>query len=135
MTDYGRDLSAGMGLTPAMPEVEGDQLMREAILRRLITPKGGLYSAPFAVSIDLRSYMSADLTADGREIQLMKAAAYGAVNDDPRVLSASVTARYDQSARRVSMAIRGQGTSGPFALTLSVTALSVELLSEQGSAA
>jgi hypothetical protein len=144
MTDYGRDLACATSLDPGMRDVIGATLMRQAIMRRLYTPRGGLLSAPFAVTVDLREYLSTDHEYDGRILYLMKAASIAAIQDDVRVLRVDVDVQpraltrsangteYPASDRTVIVSVRGTGADGPFSLTLAVSSLTIELLRDQG---
>jgi len=110
-----------------MREVTGEELMRQVILRRLITRRGGLLSAPFAVTVDLREYMSGDFESQDRLMHLVRASSIAAIQDDPRVLSVDVRVTIT-GPRSIAVAVNGVGARGPFALTLAVSSLTVELL-------
>ena len=134
MIDYGRDISCSLSLDPTMREVTGDELMKQVILRRLITTRGGLLSAPFAVTVDLREYMSADFESADRLKHLVEAASSAAILDDPRVLSVKVRAELT-GPRSMLVSVSGTGARGPFALTLAVNQLTIELLRPSENAA
>lgn len=125
---YGRDLHCTTRLLPSMPEVTGARLMAQICCRRCYTPPGGLLSDRFAVTVDLRSYLSSDISPDRRELAVIKSAALAAIQDDPRVLYVTIDPSYDSTSRMVRLAIKGQGSEGPFALVLGITSLTVDIL-------
>lgn len=125
-TNYGRDLSCTTALDTAMREVSGDELMRQVILRRLITPKGSLLSDPNAITLDVRRYMSKDV--DERELMAMRGAIHAAILDDERILSVKVSMGYDAGQRTATIGVKAIGARGPFSLTLAVSDVSVTVL-------
>lgn len=126
MTDYGSDLSCTTDLDGLCRVVTGNELMAEVCVRRLYCPAGGLLSDPTDNTLDARDFLSADIgPGDLTRIQGLCAQA---LMGDPRILSAQVTAKFDNASRTLTLTINVVGALGPFTLTLSVTALTVELL-------
>lgn len=126
MTDYGRDWSCAVDLLPTFAEVTGAELMAQVCMRRIYTPTGALFSAPLADTIDVRTYLSTEV--DQAKINLIRGACTGAIMADPRVLSVTVTPTWSPATRTLTLAIAGTGAEGPFALTLAVSSVTVELL-------
>lgn len=126
LTDYGRDWSCAVDLLPTFGEVTGAELMAQVCMRRIYTPEGALFSAPLADTIDVRTYLSTEV--DQAKLYLIQGACTGAISADPRVLSVTVTPTWIPATRTVQLAIAGEGAAGPFALTLAVSSVTVELL-------
>ena len=120
---FGTDLAA-------MPDFDGVTLRREydnlaeALARRLMTPRGGLFYAP-EYGTDLRAYLGEPIT-DGVRYEIERMAALEAARD-PRVHSATATLT---AAGPDGLRLRLDVTTeaGPFALVLRVDALTVEVL-------
>lgn len=130
-TNYGRDLYCAADMDPNMREVTGAELMALVCFRRIYTPRGSLISAPGENTIDLREYLSSEVDLSQTEIVGIKAAAMSAILADPRVLRVTITPTFDTAARSLTLKIDGEGASGPFALVVRASALTVELLSAQ----
>lgn len=130
MTDYGRDLSCTTDFLPTFAEVTGADLMAQVCMRRIYTAPGSLFSAPFADTIDVRTYLSTEVDPSRAEINAIRGACTAAIQADPRVLSVLVEPTWEPSIRSLSLRISGEGAAGPFALTLNVTAVTVELLAD-----
>lgn len=128
MTDYGRDWSCATDFLPTFAEATGAELMAQVCMRRIYTPTGVLFSAPQADTIDVRSYLSADMDPDMSRLNLIRGACTGAILADPRVLSVTVTPEWFPATRTLTLAIAGTGAEGPFALTLAISSVTVELL-------
>ncbi len=120
---FGADLAA-------LPDFDGATIRREydnlaeALARRLMTPRGGLFYAP-EYGTDLRAYLGETIT-DGVRYEIERAAALEA-EKDPRVQSATATLT---AAGPDGLRLRLDVTTeaGPFALVLRVDALTVEVL-------
>ena len=128
MTDYGRDWSGTTDLLPTFASVTGAELMAQVCMRRIYTPVGVLFSSPQADTVDVRQYLSTDIDPDRAKLNLIQGACTGAILADPRVLSVTVRPTWDAPTRTLTLAINGEGAEGPFALTLAVTSVTVELL-------
>jgi len=126
LTDYGRDWYGTTDLLPTFASVTGSELMAQVCMRRVYTPPGSLFSAPLADTVDVRTYLSGEV--DQAKLNLIRGACTGAIMADPRVLSVTVTPTWFPSTRTMTLAIAGEGSQGPFALTLGVTSVTVELL-------
>lgn len=126
LTDYGRDWYGTTDLLPTFASVTGATIMAQVCMRRVYTPPGSLFSAPLADTVDVRTYLSGEV--DQGKLGLIKGACTGAIMADPRVLSVTVTPTWFPSTRTMTIQIEGLGAQGPFALTLGVSSVTVELL-------
>lgn len=131
MADYGRDLYCDTDMDASMTEVSGALMMAQVCMRRLYTPKGSLLSSPAENTVDMREFLSTSVDLTGREITGAKAVATSALLADPRVERVTVDPVYDPAARTLRLGITGYGAAGPFALTLAVSSLTVEILNVQ----
>lgn len=125
--DYGSDVLVFPGVDPNLTLSSGGRVLAEALARRLSTPRGSL---PFHedYGLDLRSYLNESVTSD--VLYRLKSAIQRECEADERVESASVGLEYDASARRLRVRIEAVTAQGPFRLTLSVSQVTVELLTE-----
>lgn len=126
MTDYGSDLSCSTDLDGLLRLVTGNQLMEEVCVRRLYCAAGALLSDPTDNTLDARDFLSQDI-GPGDITRIQGLCAQALMGDD-RILSASVIATFNSSLKALTLVINAVGANGPFTLTLSVTALTVELL-------
>jgi phage baseplate assembly protein W len=95
-----------------------------ALVRRLQTPRGGLFYDP-AYGFDLREMVQAPWNAQTQyELETFVQAA---VEQDPRVAEVEVEAE-QMDLNRVRVSVRGLTAQGPFALVLAVSGVSVEVL-------
>lgn len=125
--DYGIDLFAGPDLDPLGSVDSGAGMMARVAVRRLTTRRGTLFSNPNALSIDLHDFLSADVA--GNDPALVQAQVRAALLDDQRISSVAVSVVIDLRARRMTVDIKATGALGPFALTLAITAVTVQILS------
>lgn len=120
MADLGTDFS----LIGRFKRVSGTPNLIGAIQRRLSTPRGGLfYDETFG--LDVRDYVQASWDA-GTKYELERLT-QAEVEQDPRVQSATVEAS-QTDLERILLKITGETAEGPFALVLSVSNVTVEVL-------
>jgi hypothetical protein len=119
---YGRDLSCVSDVTPTMEEVDPFSVrgIREAIVRRLTTPRGSLPDDP-EYGLDLRRFLNT-----GHTVQTLTSLAgliTTEIGKDDRVGSISVTvALPDPSTLRISLTITPEDPRlGAFDLTFAIT--------------
>lgn len=124
MADFGVDISA-------LPDLDfrlqsGLPNLAEAVARRLMTPRGGLFYDP-DYGLDLRQYLNEALTDEVRyEIETLVAAE---CEQDERILAANATVvEGPPQARALRILIELETAEGPFRLLLGVNAVSVEVL-------
>jgi phage baseplate assembly protein W len=125
MTDFGTDLTA-------LPELrfrleEGLANLGEALVRRLITPRGGLFYDP-TYGWDLRRYIN-EVLDEATEYE-MKVLVEQELEKDPRVYRATVES-VAKDLRRIHLDVLVETAAGPFRLTLTVSDVSVEVLRAQ----
>lgn len=126
-TDFGRDISGTTDVSATLQESEGLQLMREVAVRRLFTPDRSLLSAPDEQTVDLRIFCSADFSRNTQGIRVIESTAQAALQADPRILSAQVTARW-LTEHTLEVLVSCDTALGPFQLTLAVNAVTIEVL-------
>lgn len=125
---YGTDISCREDLAEDLHEVEGFELLGEAIVRRLDTPRGSLPDDP-SYGISLSEYLNRGTTATGlREIA---SKIRGELRKDDRVADVAVPppeTSLDGSRMRVSITVTPvDARVGPFDMTLAVTSAGVVL--------
>lgn len=124
---YGTDLSCVTDITPDLAEVDmmSTRAIGEAIIRRLMTPRGTLLDDG-AYGTDLRARCNAAMSQ--QELTRLEIQVRGEAMKDDRVVEAAVTVAL-QAARtlRVSLAITPALNTQPFTLTFFVTADGVQL--------
>lgn len=126
-TDFGTDLSCGEdGLSPSFELVSGARCVAEAIYHRLSTQRGSLVDDA-GYGLDVRAYLARPFTTTTAfALQSLIAAE---VRRDERVQSVRARVSFDAGTHRLTIAVEGEAAEGPFALALSISDLSVELLS------
>jgi len=105
-----------------------DQVLAEALLRRLGTPRGGLFY-DLNYGFDLRNVLNASLSSV--QVAQLQIAIAQECSKDPRVQSASATFALNNATGSATATIAIVSAAGPFTLVCSVTAISVTLLSLQ----
>lgn len=121
----GTDLSLWPDLDPSGALVSGARCLAQALLRRLTTPRGGLFYDP-GYGTDIRDLIGESLATDGADS--LAQAIEQEVSQDERVLLATATMTFDQRTNIVAGTLSIQTSSGPFTLVLSVSAVTVSLL-------
>ncbi len=124
--DYGVDLSCGLDLDPLLITVTGSELMQQVAMRRLYCRSGSLLSNPVDYTIDVRDFVSAGITPS--DLPRIQSQVITALTSDQRIFSATCAASFDPNLQILTLAITGNGASGPFNLTLAVSAVTVEIL-------
>ncbi len=128
--EFGQDLrvTAEAGVFDIDPSGALDDGLRAAahsVARRFVTPREGLFYDP-EYGEDLRAYVAKAMTAG--EVFRLRSRVAAQAEADERVLSASVSASFDAATNALKVRVACESSLGPFALTLSVSALSVDLL-------
>lgn len=119
--EQGVDLYGIEDLTPSMRTVSGQLGLAMAIARRLITPLGALWYDP-NYGCDVRRYLSAPVADTGA---IAASVAHEAEKDE-RVERASARVTFVNRSLQISLSL--VSAVGPFAFTLSVSAVTAELL-------
>jgi phage baseplate assembly protein W len=125
MTDFGKDLTA-------LPELrfqlkEGLANLGEALARRLLTPRGGLFYDP-TYGWDLRRYIN-EVLDEATEYE-MRVLVEQELEKDPRVYRATVE-KVEKDLERIHLDIMVETAGGPFRLVVAVSEVSVEVLRAQ----
>jgi phage baseplate assembly protein W len=123
--ELGTDLAGSIGLDAAFTLVGGHRALAEACIRRLTTPRGGLFYAP-NYGTDVREMLAARF--DAARLSGWKARIEAELRKDDRVLAAAVDLTPNAQTESVAIRIRVTTAEGPFSFTLAASALSVELL-------
>lgn len=105
--------------------VTGRENLSLAVVRRLSTPRGGLFYDP-DYGLDLRLWLSADFSLS--DIQTMGAQIEDEVGKDERIQSVRATVLYDLSTERLEVTIDLVDEVGPFQLVLGVSEVTVAIL-------
>ena len=116
--DFGADLACTDDLTEDFLELEGtdERIVREAVIRRLTTPRGSL-ADDLDYGVDLRGYLNRGLSPAG--LRELEGVVLGELLRDDRIDDATASATLDGSTLRVE--VSGSTARGPFALTLALT--------------
>jgi len=125
---FGVDLDCVTDISPQGSLARGIRNLANALLRRLITPRGGLFYDP-DYGFDLRDYLSAGLT--DAELQALSATVALELEKDERVKSALVTQLFIAAERRLQIrciVTTQDPTAAPFALVLAIGAVTSEIL-------
>lgn len=127
-TDYGNDTEAVFDTTYARRQVDGETMMGQAMARRLVTPRGALWYAP-QYGYDLRQFLKGPVPA----VAVVNGNVENELLKDERVEDVTADTSFDQNSEALAVHVVGRGALGPFDLTISIDAVSVEILRE-GSA-
>lgn len=127
MADFGLDLAASFDLDPGMQEAKTPrQILAQAIVRRLITPRGFVIDDPL-YGYDVRSFLSDDRSQ--KQLRLMKSQVEQELLKDERILQAIATVTFFQTT--LNIVIQITDADGPFPLILNVDAVTVTAIEEQ----
>lgn len=121
----GVDISCYPDLDPSGSLVSGNTCLIQALLRRLITPRGGLFYDP-DYGTDVRELVGESIATGG--IVSISQAIEQEVLKDERVLLATATMSFNTQTNIVSGTLVITSSTGPFTLVISVDSLSVSLL-------
>lgn len=119
---YGADISCARDLEEDMPEVSGQLVLAQALVRRIDCPRGGLPDDG-DYGIDLRSYLNRGITTT--EQRSIAGAIRSELSKDDRVDTVAVTVTPTPTGESIRVSIqvvpRDPALGGPFTLTLAVT--------------
>jgi hypothetical protein len=127
---YGVDLDCVTDTTPALTEVrpQSPHAIGQAVLRRLITPRGAVLDAP-DYGYDVRGRLNHGTTTD--DIRSMESDVRGEAMKDDRVTNADVTVTYVATTRALTVELiitPADPTRDDFNLVFYVTADAVQLI-------
>jgi hypothetical protein len=106
--------------------VSGPEMMAQVCLRRLYCRQGRLLSNPNDNTLDARDFVADGVTQ--KDLPRIGGQCQGALLGDPRIAKASVLASFSPLTKTLTLNITGTGSLGPFALVLSVTSVTVQIL-------
>ena len=124
--DYGKGLSCTTDLDPMLRLVTGETLMANACVRRLFCRKGSLLSDPL-YGIDIRDFLASKFLTQS-DVDRISSLAKAELLQDPRIADVSVVGSFNVNTRTLTMKIVGTGARGPFALTLAISGVTVQIL-------
>jgi phage baseplate assembly protein W len=122
---WGSDIACALALDPDVRELDGDdpQVLANAIIRRLDTPRGQLPDDP-DYGIALRSMLSAGITDAGR--RSISGRIYNEITKDERVDSLRVDVTPGDESLTIALTVTPV-EGEPFTTTLAVTSAGVVL--------
>jgi hypothetical protein len=123
--EFGSDIPVFPDLDDTLTPRTGTAIVLDAVARRFVTARGVLWAHP-DYGRDLRQYLNAPMTSS--TLARIKADVEDQAKQDERVDSAKASVSYDAPSQRVRIRLALGLDSGPFALTLVVSQLTVELL-------
>lgn len=130
-TDLGTDIALLTDLAPVWGLATGATNLLNALLRRLTTPRGGLFY-DLDYGYDVTAQLNAALTQT--DVGRIRGAINSELLKDDRVLSLGVTAAFLFATKALSISIQIDTAEGPFDLVLAASSVTVELLSVNGIA-
>jgi hypothetical protein len=120
------ELVGAPDLDPYFTEISGAEAVAQAVaLRCGYTPRGVLRDAP-DVGMLLMDYLG--MALKGGSVEALRGILAIEAQKEERVLTVTVSIDVDRAAQSMAIRIEGGCAEGPFALTLSVTDVTVELL-------
>jgi phage baseplate assembly protein W len=129
VADFGSDFAWTGDLDPRMPKVDGLAGLQQSILRRLTTPRGGLFYDP-EYGTDMTQFMNAETNP-----KIVEQAAESEILKDERVFGATVEfvkqATKPSEPVQIALKISVQTQDGPFAFTVTASQLTGAKLLEQ----
>lgn len=123
MTDYGSDISTFPDLDPSFGLLTGPRVVAEAVARRLMTPRGGLFYDP-QYGFDLRALLN-DATPDARLAAIASQVEDEALKDE-RVQAVQAFVTRNGQAGTLVVRIVLTLASGTFPLTLTIGQVAAE---------
>lgn len=130
-TDLGTDINVVSDLAPVWGLASGPTNLINALLRRLTTPRGGLFYDP-NYGFDVVALVNSAVTPV--DVARIKAGVAAELQKDDRVQSANVQADFVFATKTLTLNIKITTADGPFDLVLSASAVTVDLLSVNGVA-
>ncbi len=127
--NYGQDLGmVGTDFDALGTVVTGAKMVQQRAIRRIVSRKGSILSAPFAETVDVRDLLSDALGPGGAA--RIQAQIRTALLDDECIADVAVQVTFLPASRSLLIAVACTGALGPFAFTLSVDAVTVTVLSQ-----
>ena len=125
--NIGADINCASGLDPLFTLVSGRTALGQAIARRLQTPRGTL--AWIGDTADYGYDVRQHLNDDAPDVAAIAAAVTDELSKDERVEGVRASVAFDELAGTLRITATGYAsTTGPFALVLSIEAVTVAIL-------
>ena len=121
--DYGYDVSTFPDLDPMFTLVTGPRVVAEAVMRRFMTPRGGLVDAP-DYGLDLRARINGKLMPG--DIARLQADLEAEAEKDERVLSATATVTAVPSTMSMRVSVQLETAAGPFTLVMLASSATIQ---------
>ncbi len=115
-------------LDPYFRAVTGRTAVAQALLRRLVTPRGGLLGEPL-YGLDVRAWTND--TIDARALRALETAAATQLRRDERVDDVSLVATFADDVLRLVGRVRLVGDTTPLRLTLAIAAVTAEVIAAE----
>lgn len=125
MADYGVDLACVTDLSEECRIVSGARLLAEALVRRLMTPRGMLIDDP-DYGTDLREFLNEDFD-DLALVRVLSEARQELLKDERVVDVTIVDPTFDGSKLTMTLAVEAE--EGALRLTLAISDVTIDLLS------
>lgn len=117
---WGVDVATYPDLDPTFSTADGDDVLRQALARRLTTPKGLLDFHP-EYGLDLRAFLNGKVRPE--QLELVRTSVESELEQDERVQTATAQVGFDLTSRTLSVDATVETANGPFRLTLAVPLL------------
>jgi len=122
--DHGSDFSCVEDIDANLSTVSGRTCLIQALVRRLLAPRGSLWSDP-NYGADIREFLNTPA-----RVEVVSQVVQNECLKDERVEDVSADVEYLDETETLQIKLAVTDEDGPFALTLLVGALTYELLTE-----
>jgi phage baseplate assembly protein W len=123
--DSGVDLDCILDVGQSLALARGLRNLGNALVRRLVTPRGGLFYDP-NYGLDVRAFLNAGMTP--QQLAQVQADIASEVSKDERIENPEVTVVSNTQTATMAITIVCELAEGPFRFLVAVNALTVELL-------
>jgi hypothetical protein len=130
-SETGQDIACITDVGTSLSLARGPRNVGNALARRLITPRGGLFYDP-NYGLDIRNYLNAGFTPQA--LAQGQSDVASEVSKDPRVEDPIVTVVSDLATASMQITITCELAEGPHEFVFGVSLLTVELLKQQALA-
>lgn len=117
-------------LDPYFRVVTGRTAVGQALLRRLVTPRGSLLGEP-SYGLDVRGWTNE--TIDARALRRLESAATTELRRDERVDDVSLAATFAGDVLRLDGRVRLVGSTVPLRLTLAINAVTAAVIAAEAT--
>ena len=117
-------------LDPYFRVVTGRTAVGQALLRRLVTPRGSLLGEP-SYGLDVRGWTNE--TLDARALRRLESAAATELRRDERVDDVALTATFAGDVLRLDGRVRLVGSTVPLRLTLAINAVTAAVIAAEAT--